>query len=81
MLKSIYKFINNDDFSINIWNKCIEINNFSNIILLNNDKVIIENKNQIITIIGQNLSIRKLLDNEILLYGNLKSVELGESND
>ncbi len=80
MLKSVYRYINNDIFSINIWKNYIEVNNFSNILLLEEDKVIIENKKQTIVIKGHNICIRKLLDNEILLSGDIKSVELGETN-
>lgn len=78
MLSSINKIIKNDEFTINIWNKYVSINNFTAIITLESDNVILLNKDKRIVINGSNISINKLLDNEILLRGDVTSIKIGE---
>ncbi|MBR1385959.1 MAG: hypothetical protein IJ568_03920 [Bacilli bacterium] len=78
MLKSLNRFIKNNDYTINIWENNIDIINFSEILILEENKVVLLINNKRITIIGENLTINKLLDNEILLKGKLKSFEIGE---
>lgn len=78
MLSSINKIIRNDEFTINIWNKYVSINNFTAIITLESSNVILMNKDKRIVINGNNISINKLLDNEILLRGDVTSIKIGE---
>ena len=78
MLKSINKYIKNNEFSINIWDKYIDINNFLEIIILEENKVVILIPNNKIIIKGKNITINKLLNNEILLSGDFYSIEKGE---
>ncbi len=78
MLRSINKYIKNNEFSINIWDKYIDINNFLEIIILEENKVVILIPNNKIIIKGKNITINKLLNNEILLSGDFYSIEKGE---
>lgn len=78
MLKSLNRFIKNDDYTINIWENNINIINFSEILILEENKVVLLIKNKKITVTGENLTINKLLDDEILLKGKIKTIELGE---
>lgn len=75
MLKSINKFIKNNDFSINILNNLININNFLDITILESNKIVLEIPNGYLRIFGDNLVIKKLLDNEILITGIINSLE------
>lgn len=75
MLKSINKFISNNDFSINILNNSIDINNFIDIVILESDKIILQIPSGYLKIVGKNLVIKKLLNNEILLNGSLSFLE------
>ncbi len=75
---NLMSFIRNNEFYINIWKNKINIVNFDKIVILENNKVVINAPNGKITIKGDNLSINKLLDREILLSGNIFSVELGD---
>ena len=78
MLKSLNRFIKNDDYTINIWENNINIINFTEILILEENKVVLLIKNKKITVTGENLTINKLLDDEILLKGKIKTIELGE---
>ncbi len=80
MLKSINKFIINNEYSINIWKNYIEINNFTDLILLEDNEVIIEIDKKIIKIKGKEIYIKKLVDKEILLSGDFETINLGEKN-
>lgn len=75
MLKSINKFIKNNEFSINILDNLININNFIDITILESNKIVLEIPNGYLKIYGDNLVIKKLLDNEILITGIINSLE------
>lgn len=78
MLSSINKIIKNDEFTINMWSKFVIVNNFTAIITLESNNVVLLNKDKRIVINGNNISINKLLDNEILLSGDVTSIKIGE---
>ena len=75
MLKSINKFIKNNEFSINILENLIDINNFIDIVILETEKIVLQIPSGYLRIYGNNLVIKKLLNNEILIYGSIISLE------
>lgn len=80
MLEKITNYIRNDEFSISIWNNKINLLNFKKIIILTEEKIIVSFKDEIVTIKGENLSIKKLLEKEILVTGKINTIELGEQH-
>ena len=78
MLKSINKYIKNNEFSINILKDFIDINNFIDIIVLESNKIILQIPWGYLRIFGNNLTIKKLLDKEMVINGEIKNVEFGE---
>ena len=78
MLKSINKYLKNNEFSINILSNFIDINNFLDIIVLEPNKIVLSYTDGFLRIFGNNLTIKKLLDNEIVINGIIKSIEFGE---
>lgn len=56
----------------------INIVNFDRIITLENEKIIVKDESKKIKVSGKNLSIIKLLDNEILAKGCLNKIEFSE---
>ena len=72
MLKSINKFIKNNEFSINILENLININNFIDIIILESDKIVLKIPSGFLKITGNDLIIKKLLDSELLITGTIK---------
>lgn len=79
MLKSINRFIKNNEFSINILNNLININNFIDITILESNKIVLEIPNGYLRIFGSNLIIKKLLDNEIVIIGTISSLEFNSN--
>ncbi len=80
MLKSLSNYLDCSDFSLNYCGKHIYINNFIDILILEPEKIVLSMITGKIIIRGNNILINKLLDKEILLSGDFKSIELGENN-
>ena len=80
MLRNIASYVRNEEFYINIWQDKINIVNFKEIVILEDNKIVILSPNGKVIIKGSNLSINKLLDRELLITGKFNSIELGDSN-
>ena len=78
MLKSINRFLNNDEFSLNIWNNNVCINNFIDIISLDDDSIIVSYLNGLIRIQGKDLLIKRLSNHEILISGSINIIKMGD---
>ena len=75
-MKKIKEFLNTSDFRMNYQNNNLNILNYDEIILLTDTKILIKKDNKIITVSGYDLTLLKLLDFEILIHGNIKTIEL-----
>lgn len=78
MFSNIKNFVNDKKFSITIFDDCININNYKDILTLEETLISISSSYKIISIKGKNLTITKLLDNEILIIGDFKEVYFNE---
>ena len=76
MLNNLRSFINDNEWRINIYDGKINIVNYDDVISLEDNRISIKYKKGMIIIKGDNLSVKKLLDNEILITGNIKNLEL-----
>ena len=76
MLNRLKDYINDDCFKINIYKNKINVVNYLDIITLEESRISLKYQQGMIIIKGNNLSVNKLLDNEILITGEIKSVEL-----
>ena len=72
----IRNYINDYDFKITILKNKINICNYTKISYLDNDKISIKYQEGEIHIKGENLSASKLLNNEILITGKIKNIEM-----
>ena len=77
-LKEMFLFEDND-LKITFNLDKISIINYTKIDHLNDNKVIINYLDKLIIIKGKSLSVTKLLDEEILLIGNINSIEIGDT--
>lgn len=76
MLKNIKNYINDEAFEMILKNKTINIINYKRIITISPTKVSVLSANQKIVVTGSNLTLNKLLESEILLAGEIKSIEV-----
>lgn len=78
MFSNIKDFVNDKKFSIHIFEDCININNYQDIITLEENRITVSSSSKMIVIKGNHLSIVKLLDNEIMITGDYKEVLFNE---
>ena len=76
MLDKIRKYIVDEDERIIYFNRNVYISNFSKILEIGSESISVKSKNGIFIIIGENLSLLKLLDNEVLISGKIKNIEV-----
>ncbi len=76
MIKEIINYIKDDKFKIVYVNNSIDVINYDNIMEVKNDVITIEKEKKLILIKGEELKLDKLLDNEILIRGLIKKIEL-----
>lgn len=72
----IKEFVNPKNLKITYLDNKLNVLNYDEIIILLDNKIILSKNNNIITITGSNLTLLKLLDNEILIKGSIKNIEL-----
>jgi len=75
IFKKINNFINDNEFKITYILNQINISFFIEITEFITNKIKIKNKNGYLNIIGKNLVISKMEESEILINGNIKSLE------
>lgn len=69
-------YFNDLEFAINIYKNRIHIINYENIIHFDSNKILVKCPINTVSINGVNLSVVKLMDNEILINGTIKELEL-----
>ncbi len=75
IINSIRSYILEEEFKITIVHNKIDILNFTSIGTIDSNKVVIKYKNGIITIKGTDLVVSRLMNEELLISGNIKSLE------
>lgn len=76
---NIHKFrsyLLEDNFSMNVFKDTIEIMNYIEIGHFDNNKIIIKYEDGEIVIKGNNLIISRLMNDSILIKGNISNIEL-----
>ncbi len=76
MLKDLKNYILETDFRLNYIKNKLNIVNYKCIDHFSDEKVIIRYSSGIVVVKGENLIISKLLNDEILIIGIVKNIEL-----
>ena len=63
---------------MNIYNDFIDVDNYDEILTLTDNLIVLRCNNQDIYIKGSNLSIKKLVDNEMLINGIIGDISFNE---
>ena len=79
MIKQLFNYINDNNLKIIYLNNQLDIVNYKKILIFNDDKIKIDCYKKNISIIGTNLTIKKLCDDEVLVEGNIKEVKWEDS--
>lgn len=75
-LKNITNYINPHKETISISENYIHINNYTKIEEINDKKIVIIIKENKIIINGTNFKVIKMIDDEILFYGQINNLEI-----
>lgn len=76
MFNKISNYINDKEFRFTVYDNKIHIINFNRIITLEDNYISILSSNKKINLKGSNLILLKLVDNELLVKGNITSIEV-----
>ena len=75
---NLREYVLETNFKIYIEQNKIDVVNYDSIESVTNSKISLKYNNKILNIIGNDLVIKKLLNDEILIEGKLKNIELGD---
>lgn len=76
MFSRLSNYINNDKFSLTITDNILHIINYKRILSLDEEYISVITDNKKINVKGDKLIPQKLLDNEILIIGKIKNIEV-----
>ena len=71
---TLLNFLYDKEYFISLYDKYIHVYNYQEIVDINESKVILKFSNFFLVIDGNNLIIRKLLENEVLIEGIIWNV-------
>lgn len=76
MLRKVYEYVKDDEFRFTVYNNRIHIVNYEKITSLNDDYMLVQCVDRKISIKGDGLVLNRLLDNEVLIVGKVKNIEV-----
>lgn len=77
IINKFRSYLLEEEFSMTVIKNKINIVNYKKIVHFDFNKVIISHENGNIIILGENLVVSKLLNDEVLITGSIKKIELG----
>lgn len=78
MFRELKSVIYDSTFKIVIYLNKVYLNNYEDILVFEDNHLLVKTFTCFVTIKGENLTISKLENNEVLIQGLVKSVELGD---
>ena len=76
MIKKIVNYIKDDSLKIKYFDNNVNVVNYDKILEIKNDVITLIKNEKIVLVKGEDLKLTKLLDNEILITGIIKKIEL-----
>lgn len=78
MLNKIRKYIVDNEERLIYFDEQVYIVNFFKILAISSTSIIIKGKNNLFIIRGNDLSLRKLLEKEVLISGKIQAIEVDD---
>lgn len=78
MFRELIDIIHDKRLKIMIYEDKINITNYEDILVFEDNQVLIKTNSKTIKIRGENLIITKLENNETLIKGKIKSIDMGD---
>ncbi|MCI8777815.1 MAG: hypothetical protein HFI86_00495 [Bacilli bacterium] len=76
IIDNFREYMVNNEFVINIYNDKINIINYTSLGTIDDNKISVNSDDKNILITGEKLVLKKLLNDEILISGVIKKIEL-----
>lgn len=76
MLRNLYEFVKDDEFRFTVYSNRVHIINYDKIDSLNSDYILVSYSNKKVSIKGRDLVLNKMLNNELLVVGVVKNIEV-----
>ncbi len=76
MLDRITNYINDNTFRFTVYENTIHVINYKRILILEEDRISFQSKNQKIKIEGEGLILKKILNQEMLITGKIYKIEV-----
>ncbi len=76
LYKTIQNFLFDQDYFVDLWQKKIHVYGFQDIITLEEQKIVLSFPNFQLFFLGTDFRVLKLSKNEILIEGNLESLQV-----
>ena len=76
MLNKLKDYINDNEFRITIFSDRIYVVNYKEVLSLEDERISFSTSNGRIIVKGDHLTLNKLLDNEVLISGKTKDIEV-----
>ena len=77
MFKDLKNIIYDKKFKVTILKNQININNYKEILIFEESQILVSTEEYSVRVIGEHLAINRLLENELLIEGKIKTVEFG----
>jgi sporulation protein YqfC len=77
LLDKLRDYVDDNELVVHVYRNKLNIVNYQEIAHFSNSKIIIKHSKGSVTIIGSKLVVSKLIDNELLVNGDIKTIELG----
>ncbi len=78
MFRNVKDYIIDKEFRFIVYKNKVNIINYNNILSIEKERISVSYPSGILVIKGKDLTLKKMLDDEVLIYGNIKLVELGD---
>ncbi len=77
LYQKIRKFILEESFKMQVGSGYVDIVNYTKLRKIEHNEIVVETKSKVIRIIGKNLAIQKLLNEEVFISGTILKIDLG----
>ena len=78
MFKDLTNIIRDKRLRITLLDNCINISNYDDILIFEDNQVLVKVKNKTIKVKGESLSITRLENNEVQIEGKIKIIDMGD---
>ena len=76
MYKYLREYIDSNEFQLTLLNERVNVENYDKLLQISSNEIVFTTSDKKIVVTGRNLAINKLLDNELLITGEIFKIEV-----